>query len=140
MRPRYETTGDKARQRRTIGVFCEAFKCEAVPTPDLTGWDYEIHRDGKTVGLVEVKCRLCNHATYPTYMIGLRKMTDLRAEASRRAIPSILLVAWQDRIGFVHTDTAIDTGFVAHGGRNDRDDPMDTEAVLHIPIDKFRYV
>jgi|688.fasta_scaffold541708_1 hypothetical protein len=139
MRPRYETPYDRGQQRRAISAFCEAFRCEATATPELAAWDYDIVRDGRTVAVVEVKCRLCKHDTYPTYMIGLRKMERLR-EAASEEVAAILLVAWQDRMGFVHADTAISTGMKAHGGRTDRGDPLDTEVVLHVPIDRFRMV
>lgn len=138
MRPRYETQADRQRQRRAMEVFCGMFQCGATATPDLAGWDYEVDRNGSTVALVEVKCRLCNHRTYPTYMVSLRKVADLRDEAARRGIDALVLVAWQDRTGFVHAHAALEHGFVMHGGRVDRGDPMDMEEMLHVPIDRFR--
>lgn len=137
MRRRYETEQDRARQRQAIAALCNSFGCDAKASPDLCAWDYEAFREGKMVGLVEVKCRLCKAEQYPTYMISLRKMHDLRKAGEQRGIPVVLLVAWADCIGFVGVETAIGAGLVAHGGRKDRSDPADLEPMLHIPIRLF---
>lgn len=140
MRPRYETQHDRARQRMAMARVCAATGTDARETPPLCAWDYEVVRDGQVVAIAEVKCRLCNSSTYPTYMISLRKMEDMRREADERSVAAVLVVSWQDRTGYAMIPEAMSNGLVAHGGRTDRNDPMDTEAVLHIPIDRFRYV
>ena len=140
MSPIYETRDDRARQRTAMARLCAATGTDARETPDLCAWDYEVVRDGAVVAIAEVKCRLCASSTYPTYMISLRKMDEMGMEAAERGITAILVVAWQDRTGFAMIPEALATGLKAHGGRTDRGDPADMESVLHIPIDRFKFV
>lgn len=138
MRPIYERKHDRLAQAEAIHRFCEAFPAFPVELPELAGWDYELHRAGKAVALVEVKRRLCGWRKYPTYMISTRKVRQLVDEAARRNLAPILLVAWVNRLGWVRLDRCTMTE--ATGGREDRADPMDIEPVFHIPIGEFKAV
>lgn len=137
MRPRYETDADRKRQWDAIVRLSRGMGVVPRPTPKLAPWDYSLHSGQSMVAIVEVKCRLCTSGQYPTYMIGTRKMETLQADAVRLGVPGILLVSWSDRIGVVGSADALARGFKAHGGRTDRDDPLDVESVLHIPITMF---
>jgi hypothetical protein len=138
MRPRYETDSDRRRQWDAVTRLCAAMGTVPRITPELAPWDYSIHRGEQMVAIVEVKCRLCASRTYPTYMIGTRKMETLQSDAVRLGVPGLLLVGWSDVIGVVSAAEALARGFRSHGGRSDRDDPLDTETVLHVPVEMFQ--
>jgi hypothetical protein len=138
VRPIYERSEDRRAQGAVIHRFCEAYPCFPVEMPMLCGWDYELHKGGKVVALVEVKCRLCGWRKYPTYMISKRKVQHLVGDAACRDIAPILLVGWVNRLGWVRLDRCTMTESI--GGREDRADPMDIEPVLHIPIESFKMV
>jgi hypothetical protein len=138
MRPRYETNADRKRQQDAVARLAGHMGVEAKPTADLAPWDYDLHRAGELVAIVEVKCRLCLSTTYPTYMIGSAKVETLRDAAAERGVPGLLLVAWMDRLGLIDAGVAASRAMRAHGGRVDRGDPLDLEPVLHIPMALFK--
>lgn len=137
MRPIYERSPDRANQAEAVRLFCREYGVSPHETPRLAGWDYEVRRDGRTVALVEVKCRTCVMHTYPTYMVSRAKVDALRSEARAQGVAPILLVRWTDAAGWVRLDRRTEEWSDAVGGRTDRADPMDTERVAHIPIRLF---
>lgn len=138
-RPIYETEDDRRRQAIAVGVLADASNSVAVPTSPLSGWDYELHRDGKPVAIVEVKCRRCSRDTYPTYMVSRMKVEKLRDAALGMGIAGGLLVRWEDSLGWLRVDNTPPSGWqTATGGRIDRNDPLDIERVIHFPITAFR--
>lgn len=138
MRPIYESANDRRRQDDAIRALASATASQAVATPRLAGWDYEMHRNGKCIALVEVKCRTCRSDTYPTYMLALHKAHGLRQASSDRKVRGVLLVAWTDRIGWLRIDGMdVRSWIVTIGGRTDRSDPADVEMVVEFPIHQF---
>ena len=138
MRPIYESANDRRRQDDAIRALALATASEAVATPRLAGWDYEMQRNGKCMALVEVKCRTCRSDTYPTYMLALHKAHRLRQASSDRNVRGVLLVAWTDRIGWLRLDGMdVKSWIVTIGGRTDRSDPADVEMVVEFPIHQF---
>jgi hypothetical protein len=140
MRPRYERPDDRVRQWDAILGYCHALGVVPRCTDELAAWDYTLWHGQRMVAIVEVKCRRCASYSYPTYLIGIRKMETLRDEAARRGVPGRLLVRWTDGSGVIDATDALETAGRAQGGRADRDDPEDMEPVLHIPIARFSRV
>lgn len=140
-RPIYETPGDRQRQAVAIGHLARATGSSGVATERLAGWDYEMHRGGKVVALVEVKCRNCSAMTYPTYMVSETKARRLRQAALDRGVAGGFLVRWNDMVGWLRLDGLHPDGWrVEVGGRADRNDPHDIERVVHFPVHDFRFI
>lgn len=136
-RPIYESRVDRDRQREAIAHLERMTASTAVETARLVAWDFEMVRDGRTVAIVEVKCRTNPMLKYPTYMVSATKAAAIRDEAASRRIAGVLLVRWSDAIGWVRLDRLVDWK-VSSGGRTDRADPLDIEPVLHVEIPLFR--
>jgi hypothetical protein len=101
MRPIYERDHDRVAQAQAVGALARATGTEAMPTPPLTFYDYEMLRDGKPVAIVEVKRRYNRISKYPTYKIGTRKLNEVQNEADSRDMIGIILVQWDDALGYV---------------------------------------
>ena len=142
MRPIYETNKDRQRQSEAISHLAQATNTDAVETDPLVSWDYEMVRNNVVVAMVEVKCRNCKSSTYETYIISEAKVVILWETAIKRDIASVLLVCWKDQeIGWLRIDTTNpQTWAVQHGGRVDRNDPLDIERVVHFDISLFRFI
>jgi hypothetical protein len=107
----------------------------------LSGWDYEMRKDGKLVALVEVKCRSCASSTYPTYLVSESKVRRLREAALDRGVAGLLLVRWADGDAWLSVTASDPLRWrVEIGGRVDRGDPMDLERVIHFDIADFRFL
>lgn len=135
MRPIYEQPVDRTRQREVIDAFCAAFGCTAMETPRLAGWDYTLTVDGDPVALVEVKVRRNAMDAYPTYLISERKVAALMGEADAQGVVALLVVQWADAKAWARLEPG--TYAVGTGGRVDRGDPADIEAVALIETARF---
>jgi hypothetical protein len=71
-----------------------------------------------------------------TYMLSQQKYQGLLSWAEYGLTP-ILLVSWQDAIGYVRLPCPHD---IAVGGRRDRGDALDIEPVVHIKTSDFKVI
>lgn len=136
MRPIYERAEDRVRQREVIDAFCAAYGCAYDERVALCAWDYDLTYRGARVALAEVKVRTNAIGAYPTYMISRRKLADLVREADRYAVVPLLIVRWSDARGWWRV--RLEQAQAGVGGRVDRGDPADIEAVALIEISRFQ--
>lgn len=134
MRGYYQTEEDLRREREVADVVCARYGLEPVKLPDYTRLDFMLHRDGIAEAVLEIKCRNISSAKYDTYMLSKGKY-DAMLDWLRMGFKVVLAVRWTDTIGIVrlpvdHTEDI--------GGRTDRNDALDIERVVHIPIERFR--
>lgn len=106
-----------------------------VQTKKLSDFDVCFVRDGRIVSVAEIKCRTNPMSAYPTYMISAEKMRKLCAFAQMHGVVGMIIVGWS--CGTVGHVTMPCKHTLQIGGRIDRNDPMDTEIVCHIPISNF---
>lgn len=74
---------------------------------------------------------------YKDYMIGANKIRALIDAAKPRKLSAFLLVLWFNKIGFADAMMIMEQSSNAWGGRYDRNDPADSENVLHILLNLF---
>lgn len=139
MRPIYERPGDRTRQREVVALLEHATGMRASETVRLCGWDYEMLRvDGSLSALVEVKARTHASTHYPTYIISQAKVIALAQASRERKCMAGLLVAWSDCTGWLRVDNRRrDRWPTIRGGRRDRNDPADIEALYEIRVEDF---
>ena len=143
MRPKYETPEDKSRQREVAewyaksgwGVYGRRNDITVKHTPELETHDAELYQEGKLIELVEIKCRTVPRETYQTYMLSQRKHSALLHLSSQKHVPASLLVKFTD--GLYRCYLPAKTYVSGRGGRADRDDPLDNEEVVYIPLVLF---
>ena len=136
MRPLYETEEDLDRERGAIMTLCGRTDAHPFKLPISAHADYIMMRDGEAKAVVEVKCRKNKRLAYDTYMLSQHKYEGLLSWAEYGLTP-ILLVSWQDAIGYVRLPCPHD---IAVGGRRDRGDALDIEPVVHIKTSDFKVI
>jgi hypothetical protein len=136
VRPLYESNEDLDREWTAVFEFCEYSKTFPVKLPIGARADYLLCRKRDAVAVVEVKCRKNKRHTYPTYMLSKSKY-DALCEYTEMGLHAVLLVRWEDDIGYVSIPAEHE---VATGGRTDRNDPLDVEKVVLIDINKFKLI
>ena len=134
-RPIYETAQDRDNEEEIAKHIAERYNAKAIKAKRLYGLDWFFEREGYVVGMVEIKARKCASSDYATYMISADKIARIRMLSSVSGIPSFLFVAWTDCMGYINLADQPD--FTAVGGRRDRGDDQDVEALLHYQIDRF---
>lgn len=138
----YETEADLQRERRIIDRFLQHFpRGTAHKLERPFHHDFAINNsDGETVLYVEVKQRFCSHRRYRTYWIGESRLTRMIRTARRDGVASILLVEWEDALGYIDPNKALDNAKISIGGRTDRNDERDIERMAEFPHSLFTFI
>jgi hypothetical protein len=142
-RPIYETEADLAAESRIVASAAITWGLKMVPCAHKDGpfprCDYYLENArGEVVAIAEAKHR--NHPIhrYPSLMISLSKIYAGIYLAGKRGVPFHLLIEFERDI---RTHRFLQNSFpqygIAWGGRVDRDDPLDLEVCLFIPITRF---
>ncbi len=138
MRPTYENELSKADEQRISPIIERLWKCKLDKLPTKNFIDFALMR--KKVGLVayaEIKCRKNPRQQYPTFMISLEKwMHSQHIAKVSNGVPMFFIVEWTDGLYWVRQDTA--TYSVGVGGRYDRNDALDVELMVFVPVDQFQ--
>jgi len=138
MRPIYETDGDLRNERAVVEILNKLWGTQAHKMPRAYSLDYMLTRGSEAMAFVEIKCRQVPSGKYDTLMISMAKILKGRAITRETGVPSILVVRWNDKTGYVYM-SEIDMD-IQVGGRRDRGDAQDIEPVCMIPIKNFRGV
>ncbi len=138
MRPTYETASDLCNERDVVEALNNLWCTKAHKMPRAYSLDYLLTRERKAVAFVEIKCRQVPSWQYDTLMISMAKILKGRAITRETEVPSLLVVKWNDMVGYVHM-SEIDMD-IQVGGRTDRGDAQDIEPVCMIPVEDFRRI
>lgn len=135
-RPIYETEADKAKERTVQQHITAKIDClfqEAPVHDNLDGYLY--HPDGNLGAVVEIKVRTNRSTTYDTYMLSAYKWRNGLHKAKTLEVPFLLVVKFADGVYY----TVVKDDYpVSQGGRYDRNDRMDVENCVFIPMDSFK--
>ncbi|WYN05145.1 hypothetical protein ISREJYDI_CDS0185 [Pseudomonas phage UNO-G1W1] len=136
-RPRYETQQDRDNESSVKSQIEKWAKCTLTKTGSQAFYDWEAHRDGKLVALMEFKKRTNPRRQYPTYMVAMKKIDRGIALAKDAGVPFIFFVQWTDGLHYlvVNTDTPMTVGT---GGRKDRGDRYDMEEMAYFDTALFK--
>jgi hypothetical protein len=85
----------------------------------------------------ELKSRGNPIHTYPTYQVSLHKYMNLLSLSRDTDIRSMLIVEWQDCVGYINVPTPINVVF---GGTTKRGDWEDKEPMIEVPISDFKII
>jgi len=139
-RPTYENEASLKSEANTAFEIEKAWKAQLVKMPMKSKIDFLMKRasDLEPKAFIETKNRACKRHQYPTYMISLDKwVAGLNMEMHTK-LPFILVVNWDDEIGYLKCNEVVGAITVNMGGRSDRGDAQDIEPVVHIPIYLFK--
>lgn len=134
-RPRYETADDRTRELAVAQAVFDPYGVTLAKLPVSYEADFAVVRDGRVIGVVEVKVR---SRAYDTLMLSLHKAQTMRryAECGLRA----WLVLCVPTGVYARQVTASDLADIRMGGRTDRGDWQDVEPVVHVPMLGMRRV
>ena len=138
-RPIYETVADIRREADVAGVIASLWKCTTRKMKRLYSVDFALMRGKEVMAWAEIKCR---DASYPTFIISLKKWMDGLELAEASGSPFLIIVSWPVdgvRILMYHR---VERKLirVIFGGRTDRSDPDDVEPLVEIPVTSFKVI
>tara|TARA_R110000824_G_scaffold97051_5_gene231933 strand:+ start:6694 stop:7125 length:432 start_codon:yes stop_codon:yes gene_type:complete len=134
-RPIYETDENKKEEKSIGKIISRIWKSEVWKLPPLANCgDLLLAKSNELVAIVEIKRRYNEMSRYDTYMISKGKLERIFEVAEKLEVVPLVVVQFSDFLAYFNAGHALEIGTVAVGGRYDRDDPQDTEEVVHIPM------
>lgn len=136
----YETQDDKKNEKIVARMFVDRY------SPSVTGYhltpprypvDVAFTNGEEIKGFGEIKTRSVDMQTYPTYMISIAKIVDMRALSDSCGVPCLLIVKWKDCAGYLDV-SKVSPSKISIGGRVDRNDKQDVEPVAHYELSLFK--
>lgn len=113
----FETEADLDNEQAVAAVLEKAWNAEFKKLDRRYHVDFMICREGNGVAWAEVKCRTHASTDWPTIILELDKCMKLSQLAHETGLPSILIVKWTDRIGWINMHRPFP---VRYTGKNDR--------------------
>lgn len=141
----YETELDRVRERAFMEKVGKRFKCDCHKLPYEWEFDMLLSREGSLVALGEMKQRQCRSDKFDTVVMGESKLRKalyyserfLRLDGKGRP-PVMLFVRYQDCDKTAKISSLAEFKRERFTANNHRDDPTDTEWVVHIPSSLFQ--
>ncbi len=144
-RPQYESDKDRYIEERLIEAFLrDGCTYRKLPAGGRYTIDYACYDEkGRLEAMVEVKNRPGWKREYGDVILSLAKAHELREYEERSICTAFFLVALGVKgkpgagVYYYRFNEPPGSWVIRHGGRDDRDDPYDTEPVMHIPMSKL---
>jgi len=133
----YETEEDRKNQEEVLKHVQNAWNCQYVKTAHLSSVDGFLCANNQILALVEVKTRKNASDKYPTYMLSANKWRKALELSDQHKVPFMLVVKFTNGVYAAKLKREYPTH---HGGRYDRNDAMDVEECVYIPMKEFRQV
>lgn len=143
MRPVYETDADRGREKRIARSVARFYNSEILwPLPMKYGADAFLkHKRSGTAAWIEIKRRFVGRDHYPTLILSVSKIKELKNLARETGTGALVCVAWNDRIGIISARlVSYRTCDIVMAGREDRNDPGDMEPCFEIPVSQFNNI
>lgn len=134
-RPTYENKDHLAKEQELAEFVASKWQCDMRKQDKFNQFDYVAMRGGKVTAFVELRCRSNPIDKYPNCFITSSKLAHAHAMHGATGLPILFLVSWVDAIGFADLTKRYS---ITVGGRTDRGDKADVEAVAEIPIGDFK--
>lgn len=136
--PLYCADADISHEREVACQIEKAWGCELHAFGKLCPVDYYAVRDGRFVGVVEIKSRSHSSDKYPTVFINVRKWLSLMLCHTAMGCPAVYVVKFTDVIRWIDVN-AIDARAIEIGGcRQLVKSSSDIEPVVHVEISSMK--
>lgn len=136
-RSRYESDEDLKHEWQVADEWESRFNVICTKLPWSYGADFACWRDGKVVGLIEVKRRNLTIDTHDTFMISERKRMECLRLGEYLGVPAVIVFKYKD--GIYWADFSTERDFTEYGGRKKSDrDGQDIELMCHWVKSKFK--
>jgi hypothetical protein len=136
--PLFASDCDRANQERVRVAVEAAWGCELRYFGDLCPLDFYALRDGRMVGIVEVKSRSHDSGHFPTVYLNVRKWLALLMAEVGLGVPAVFVVSFADGIRFIRA-AEVDARQLKIGGTAQIvKSHSDIEPVILVPVSAMR--
>lgn len=99
--PLFKTAGDRVREKEVAAALATQWHCELHPFGQLAPIDWFAVRDGRVVGLIELKARSHASDRFPTVFLSVRKWLALIMAENGMGVPAVFVVQFTDGIRWI---------------------------------------
>jgi hypothetical protein len=99
--PVFQTEADRAAERIVADSIEAAWRCRLSWFGCLAAIDWYAERDGRVVGVLELKSRSHESSQFPTVFLNVRKWLSLQLAAIGLCCPAIFVVKFTDGIRWI---------------------------------------
>lgn len=141
MRPVYESDVDRNHEdmmRREVLILLSKRDPEVYVEKNaaLAHLDWTVYHLDTPVAVIEFKRRQNKRDAWATYNVSLRKNEAGLEWNQRTGRPAIIVVEWLDTMEWAYLH--VPYGTIEGWGRTDREDALDVERAVAIPLEMFR--
>lgn len=136
----FSTREDAAVEQEVAEVVAQVLRCEVRRFGRLAPIDWWAGRNGRLVGLLELKARAHPSSQYPTVYLNVRKWLALTLGSTGLGVPSLFVVRFTDAIKFIAIgEVDASSHSIAGVGRpRSRQSDSDTEPIIEVPIPSMK--
>lgn len=138
--PIFKTAEDERNEQSTARLIEDQFHCSLRPFGCLSPIDWFAERDGRLVGVLELKARTHASDKYPTVFLNVRKWLALLLAANGLSVPALFVVRFTDCVRYILVSD-IDASKVRIGGTKCVvKSRSDIEPVIEVPVGDMREI
>ena len=133
--PLFAGNKDKQYEDETAEIIEQAWRCQIHKFGQLAPIDYYAIRDGRMVGLLELKSRSHAHGKYPTVFLNVRKWLALVMGAAGMAVPAMFIVRFTNGLYYIPVAEVDATKIIIGGPRR-----SSRATVTSSPLLRYQYL
>lgn len=137
--PIFQTAGDEHAQAQVAEQLAAAWGCEIHSFGRLSPVDWYATRDGRVIGVLELKARTHPAAKYPTVFLNVRKWLALQLAGAGMGVPPIFVVKFTDQLRWVRVD-GVRASVTIGGCTRIVKSRNDIEPVFEIPVNDMHTI
>jgi hypothetical protein len=132
--PIFKTEIDERNENEVSAAIAAAWRCNVRSFGRLSPIDWYAERDGRLVGVLELKSRSHPSSKHPTVFLNVRKWLTLAMASMGLGVPAIFVVRFEDQTLWVPL-SKVDASSVRMGGCSRIvKSRSDVEPVIEIPV------
>jgi hypothetical protein len=132
--PIFKTAGDEDNERTVAAVVEAAWRCELHSFGRLSPIDWYATRQGRVVGVLELKARTHASDRYGTVFLNVRKWLALLLASNGLGCPAVFAVKFTDHTMWVNVAEIATDNLRVGGCRTIVKARSDVEPVIEVPI------
>jgi hypothetical protein len=134
----FQNAGDRAAEEAVAAQLASAWGCEIHRFAGLSVLDWFATRQGRMVGVLELKARSHPIAQYPTVFLSVRKWLALQFGALGLGVPGIFVVRFADALKWIPVADVDASAVRLTGGIRRNRGASDIEPLIDVPIAALR--
>jgi hypothetical protein len=136
----FNSKKDEANEQAIAELLAAAWGCEVRPFAKLSVLDFYAVREGRLVGVAELKSHPYESTKYPTTWLAVRKYMALVLADIALGVPGVFVARFADKSFWIPISQIYAKGAVMRGitGENEYKRRGDTEPIINVPIKNMR--